>query len=257
MSIRTLIVDDEKLARTRMARLLAADSEVQVCGECRNSREAEEFLSHNQIDVVFLDIQMPGESGFDLIQKIGVRQMPVTVFVTAHDHYAIKAFEVHALDYLTKPVEEERLALTIEHVKERVASRKNGLAEEMLRTMMQTLGPALKPPATYVKRLVVPDGAKTIFLDVDKIEWIDAADYCVSIHSGQREYVLRESMKELAKMLDPTRFVRIHRSVIVNIVQIREVFREGRGESTAILMNGRRLRISPAGWQALLEAGKK
>jgi two-component system LytT family response regulator len=127
----------------------------------------------------------------------------------------------------------------------------------MLRTMMQTLGPALKPPATYVKRLVVPDGAKTIFLDVDKIEWIDAADYCVSIHSGQREYVLRESMKELAKTLDPTRFVRIHRSVIVNIVQIREVFREGRGESTAILMNGRRLRISPAGWQALLEAGKK
>jgi two-component system LytT family response regulator len=109
MSIRTLIVDDEKLARTRMARLLAADSEVQVCGECRNSREAEEFLSHNQIDVVFLDIQMPGESGFDLIQKIGVRQMPVTVFVTAHDHYAIKAFEVHALDYLTKPVEESVL----------------------------------------------------------------------------------------------------------------------------------------------------
>jgi len=123
--------------------------------------------------------------------------------------------------------------------------------------MLDTLGSTLKPPVTYMKRLVVPDGAKTIFLEVDRIEWIEAADYCVSIHSGQREYVLRESMKELAKTLDPTRFVRIHRSVIVNLAQIREVFREGQGESTAILMNGRRLRISPAGWQALLEAGKK
>jgi two-component system LytT family response regulator len=214
MSIRALIVDDEKLARTRMIRLLSVDPDMEVCGECRNSREAEEFLKASPVDVVFLDIQMPGENGFDLIRKIGVRQMPVTVFVTAHGHYAVKAFEVHALDYLTKPVEEERLALTIDHVKERIASRKNGLAEEMLRTMLERLGSALKPPVTYVKRLLVPDGAKTIFLDVEKIEWIEAADYCVSIHSGQREFILRESMKELARTLDPVRFVRIHRSSI-------------------------------------------
>jgi len=257
MSIRTLIVDDEKLARTRMIRMLSFDPDMQVCGECRNSREAEEFLKVNQVDVVFLDIQMPGESGFDLIQTIGVRQMPVTVFVTAHDHYAVKAFEVHALDYLTKPVEEERLALTIDHVKERIASRRNGLAEVTLRNMLEALGPTVRPAVTYAKRLLVPDGAKTIFLDVDKIEWIEAADYCVTIHSGQREFTLRESMKELAKILDPARFVRIHRSVIVNLAQIREVFREGRGESTAILTNGRRLRMSQTGWQAILEAGKK
>lgn len=256
MNIRALIVDDEALARTRIARLLSEDPEIEVCGECRNGREATAFLKSNSVDVVFLDIQMPGENGFDLIEKIGVRKMPLTVFVTAHNHYAIKAFEVHALDYLTKPIEEDRLSSTIERVKERVASNKKGLAEETLRSVLENLGPALKPPVTYTKRLLVPDGAKTVFLDVDKIEWIEAADYYACIHSGQKEFLVRESMKDLAATLDPMRFVRIHRSVIVNLGCIREVFREGRGEGTAILTDGRRLRMSQAGWQAVLEAGK-
>ncbi|ADV82377.1 two component transcriptional regulator, LytTR family [Terriglobus saanensis SP1PR4] len=254
--VRALIVDDEALARTRMARLLGADPEIEVCGECRNGREAASFLKSRSVDVVFLDIQMPGENGFDLIETIGVRNMPVTVFVTAHNHYAIQAFKVHALDYLTKPVEEERLTSTVERVKERLESRK-GLTELAMRSLLENLDPAKRPSPIYAKRLLLPDGGKTVFLDVDRIEWIEAADYYVCIHSGQKEFLLRESMKDLAITLDPSRFVRIHRSVIVNLEQIREVFREGRGEGTAILKNGRRLRMSQAGWQAVLEASRK
>lgn len=265
MSLRALIVDDEALARTRMNRLLSGDPEIEVSGECRNSREAYAFLSSRPVDVVFLDIQMPGENGFDLIERVGVREMPVTVFVTAHNHHAVRAFEVHALDYLTKPIEQERLASTIERVKERVrernreqasASYRNDL-EETLRSMFASLGSASQPPATYAKRLLVPDGAKTTFLDVEAIEWIEAADYYVRIHSGHKEFLLRESMKDLAATLDPSRFVRIHRSAIVNLTCVREVFREGRGDGTVILASGDRLPMSSMGWKALLVSGRK
>ena len=251
MKIRSLIVDDEVLARTRMARLLSKDPEVEVSGECRNGREAADFLAANNVDVVFLDIQMPGESGFDLIDRVSVRKMPITVFVTAHNSYALKAFEVHALDYLTKPVEEERLMSSLQRVKERIALKASGLSEETLRSLLTNLGPRVAA-AEYRNRLLLPDGAKTLLLDVDQIMWIEAADYCVSIYTGHKEYLLRESMKELAYTLDPKKFVRIHRSVIVNLSCIREVIREGRGEGTAILANGRRLRMSDSGWRAVL-----
>ncbi|MCU1321802.1 MAG: two component transcriptional regulator, LytTR family [Acidobacteriaceae bacterium] len=251
MKIRSLIVDDEVLARTRMARLLSVDPEFTVSGECRNGREAANFLKTNDVDVVFLDIQMPGESGLDLIDKVGVREMPITIFVTAHDSYALKAFEVHALDYLTKPVEEDRLRDCLQRVKEQLAFKSGGLSEETLRSLLTNMGPQAAP-AAYRNRLLLPDGVKTLLLDVDQIVCIEAADYCVSIHTGHKDYLLRESMKELASTLDPKKFVRIHRSVIVNLSCIREVIREGRGEGTAILSNGRRLRMSDSGWKAVL-----
>lgn len=251
MKVRALVVDDEALARTRMIRLLTADQNVIVCGECRNSREATRFLAANEVDVVFLDIQMPGESGFGLIEQVGITQMPITVFVTAHDHYAIKAFEVHALDYLTKPVQEERLISTMRRVKEQLAAKANGVIQEKLLSLLTN-----QSPATYPNRLLVPDGAKTFLLDVDKIEWVEAADYYVSIHAGQKEYLLRESMKEVCATLDPKKFIRIHRSIIVNLNCVREVIREGRGEGAAILSDGRRLRMSEAGWKAVLAAGR-
>ena len=263
MSLRALIVDDEALARTRMSRLLSCDPEIEISGECRNSREAYTFLSTRPVDVVFLDIQMPGENGFDLIEKIGIRKMPVTVFVTAHNHYAIRAFEVHALDYLTKPIEQERLASTIEHVKQRIRERTGeqppvsyrGDLEETLRSMLASLGFSSQT-APYTKRLLVPDGAKTTFIDVETIEWIEAADYYVRIHTGQKEFLLRESMKDLAAALAPSRFVRIHRSAIVNLACVREVFREGRGDGTVILSSGHRLPMSTMGWKALLASGR-
>ena len=256
MKIRSLIVDDEALARTRMARLLSMDPEMAVVGECRNVREAAKFLVANDVDVVFLDIQMPGDDGFGLIDKVGIAKMPITVFVTAHDSYALKAFGVHALDYLTKPVEEERLMSRLLRVKERLASRANGWSEETLRSLLTNLGPQAGP-AQYRERLLVPGGARTFFIDVETIEWIEAADYYVSIHTGSKEYLLRESMKELAETLDPKTFVRIHRSFIVNLRCIREVIREGRGDGTAILTNGRRLRMSDSGWKAILASARQ
>lgn len=227
------------------------DPEITLRGECRNSTEAAHFLNTNAVDVVFLDIQMPGESGFDLVHNVGVRKMPITVFVTAHDSYALKAFEAHALDYLTKPVDEDRLRNCLQRVKERLALKSGGLSEETLRSLLTTLGPQAVPTA-YRNRLLLPDGAKTLLLDVDQIVCIEAADYCVSIHTDHKDYLLRESMKELASTLDPKKFVRIHRSVIVNLRCIREVIREGRGEGTAILTNGRRLRMSDSGWRSIL-----
>ena len=159
------------------------------------------------VDVVFLDIQMPAEDGFDLIRKVGLGPMPITVFVTAHEHYAFKAFEVRALDYLTKPIEPDRLAKTFGRVKERLHSDKRGSTEEALRSVLVDLAPILRSSPFYAKRLFVPDGSKTVFLDVEKIEWIEAADYYVCIHSGPKEFLLRESMKDLATTLDPARFV--------------------------------------------------
>lgn len=251
MTIRSLIIDDEALARARMARLLSKYPEMVVSGECRNSREAEQFLRTNTVDVAFLDIQMPGESGFDLIHQVGVRNMPLTVFVTAHDSHALQAFEVHALDYLTKPVEVERLRDCLQRVKEQLALKASGLSEETLRSLLGSLGTQTNT-TVYRNRLLVPDGIRTALLDVDEVVWIEAANYCVSIHTGEKEYLLRESIKELASVLDPKKFVRIHRSVVVNIRCIREVIREGRGEGTAILTNGRRLRMSDSGWKAIL-----
>lgn len=264
MSLRALIVDDEALARTRMNRLLSCDPEIEISGECRNSREAYAFLNSRQVDVVFLDIQMPGENGFDLIEKIGIRKMPVTVFVTAHNDYAIRAFEVHALDYLTKPIEQERLVSTIEHVKQRVRERMreqanvgySGNFEEALRSVLASLASSSQSKVPYTKRLLVPDGAKTTFIDVETIEWVEAADYYIRIHSGQKEFLLRESMKDLAAALDPSSFVRIHRSAIVNLACVREVFREGRGDGTVILSSGHRLPMSTVGWKALLASGR-
>ena len=236
--------------------LLADDAEVDIAGECRNGREVVEALKKKRHDVLFLDIEMPGSSGFEDVEQVGAAQMPVTVFVTAHNHYALKAFEVHALDYLTKPVEPERLRSALARVKERIASREALMTQEQLKSMLAALGTGAVERKEYPKRLVVPNAAKDSFVNVDEIEWIEAADYYSCIHAGSRNLMLRETIKQLAETLDPRKFVRVHRSTIVNIDQVREILREGRSEGWVLLSNGRKLKMSKAGWQALLDATK-
>jgi two-component system LytT family response regulator len=256
MKLRTLIADDEPLARDRLRSLLSAEEEIELVGECRNGREVVEQLKTQPVDLLFLDIQMPGNTGFDVINQIGLPRMPLTVFVTAHHKYAVKAFEVHALDYLTKPVEPARLEATLVQVRERIRSRAAVLTQEAFQAVMTSLGSTVAPRIDYPKRLIIPNGAKDSFVDVGDIEWIEASDYYACLHVGARSFMLRETMKELAQTLDPKRFVRIHRSAIVNVEKVKEILRDGRSEGMVMMSGGQRLKMSKAGWQALLAANR-
>jgi two-component system LytT family response regulator len=298
MKIRALIADDEPLARERLRFLLASDTDFEIVGECRNGTEVISSLQSAQpsqpIDVLFLDIQMPGRGGFEALEAIQQIQsaQPITVFVTAHNQYAIRAFEVHALDYLTKPVEPERLRSTLIRVKDRIASnhvlQNHGRLLDVLTDLYPAqIGNGARPPDTffldmeqtgsieervnshlgnaqdrnipsrdYPKRLVIPNGQKDAVVNVNEIEWIEAADYYSCLHVGTRSFMLRATVKQLSTSLNPGQFVRIHRSVIVNMDYVCEIAREGRGEGAVILTRGQRLRMSKAGWQNLLAASR-
>jgi two-component system LytT family response regulator len=254
MKLTALIADDEPLARERLRLLLADDKEIEIAGECRNGREVIAALKQIRHDVLFLDIEMPGNNGFDVVEQFGASHMPVTVFVTAHNHYALRAFEAHALDYLTKPIEPARLKATLVRVKERVAAQAALMTQEQLKTVLAALESSAAERKEYPKRLVVPNAAKDSFVNVDDIEWIEAADYYSCLHVGPKNLMLREPIKQLAETLDPRKFVRVHRSAIVNIDHVSEILREGRSEGWVLLSNGRRLKMSKAGWHALLDA---
>src|SRR5271163_1016765 len=255
MMLKALIADDEPLARERLRFLLSQDGEIEIAGECRNGREVVAALKEKRYDVLFLDIQMPGWGGFEIMEQVGPANMPITVFVTAHNHYAVKAFEVHALDYLTKPVEPERLQAAVLRVKERIASQAALTTQEQLKSVLAALNHAA-PAREYSGRMLVPNGAKNSFVSLDDIEWIEAADYYSCLHVGNRRLMLRETIKQLADTLDPKKFVRVHRSAIVNIAHVREILREGRNEGWVLLSNGHRLKMSKAGWQSLLHASR-
>jgi two-component system LytT family response regulator len=254
MKLRALIADDEPLARERLRFLLSRESDVEIAAECRNGREVLAALkdSHSRADVLFLDIQMPGRAGFEVIDEVGPARMPITVFVTAHNHYAVRAFEVHALDYLTKPVEAERLAATLARVRERLASQKALFNQEQFKAALAAIESDRVPRRAYPTRLVIPNGVRDSVVQVADIDWIDAADYYSCLHVGTKSLMLRETIKQLADTLDPAKFVRIHRSVIVNVDRVSEICREGRSEGSVLLANGQRLRMSRAGWQSLL-----
>jgi two-component system LytT family response regulator len=256
MRLKAIIADDELLAREGLRLLLSADEEIQVIAECANGRETVMALQEQLTDVLFLDIQMPGMNGFAVIEQIGIAHMPVIVFVTAHDHYALKAFDVEALDYLTKPLEPERLQATLRRVKARIASHAAPITEEQLKSALAALNTGSAAHEKYSKRILVPNGTKDTFVIVDEIEWIEADSYYSRLHVGPKRYMLRETIKHLASTLDPKTFVRVHRSAIVNINHVREILREGQNENWLVLASGQRLKMSKAGWQSLLDVSR-
>jgi two-component system LytT family response regulator len=256
MTLKALIADDEPLARERLRMLLIGDDDIEIAGECRNGREVVAALREQPIDVLFLDIQMPATDGFEVIEQIGPARMPVTVFVSAHNHYALKAFEVQALDYLTKPVEPERLRETVARVKERIASKLALETHEQMKAVLDVLKSGAPQQRTYAKRLLVHNGTKDVLIAVADIEWIEAADYYSCLHVGGKRHMLREPIKQLAITLDPAKFVRVHRSAIVNLDHVREILREGQSEGSILLHNGQRLKMSKVGWQSLLAASR-
>ena len=256
MKLKAIIADDEVLAREGLRLLLSCDGDVDLVAECSNGREAIAALQEHKVDVLFLDIQMPGTDGFEVIEQMGISHLPVIVFITAHNEYALKAFEVEALDYLTKPLEPERLQTTLRRVRDRLASQAAPITQEQLKAALAVIVESPAGRDKHPRRILVPNGSKDIFVNVEDIEWIEADSYYACLHVGPKRYMLRETIKQLAATLDPDTFVRVHRSVIVNINYVREILREGQNEGWVILSNGERLKMSKPGWQSLLSVSR-
>jgi two-component system LytT family response regulator len=249
--LRTLIVDDEALARDTLRRLLGADGEVELVGDCAGGDDAVRRIRDSEPDIVFLDVQMPEVDGFEVLRRLGPLRVPALVFVTAYDAYALRAFEAEALDYLLKPFDDERFFRVLQRAKERVreqrAHRLAGrlVAELGAATAAPAAGPAAAPaPGTYADRLAVRQDGRIGFVRTEDVDWIEAADYCVRLHAGGRVHLLRESMRELEARLDPGRFIRIHRSALVNLARIRELEPHFHGEYVVVMQDGARLRLS-------------
>jgi two-component system, LytTR family, response regulator len=237
--IRTLIVDDEPLARERLRTLLQQESDIEIVGESADGRQALNAIGTEAPDLVFLDIQMPVLDGFGVIQSLEDRPLPAVIFVTAYDQYALRAFDVHALDYLLKPFTAKRFQKALERARAELDRGSDGKAgfEQRLINLLEDLNGEKKHP----KRLVVKSSGRVYFLKIDEIDWIEAEGNYVRLHVGVNSHLLRETMKGMEAALDPDRFIRIHRSTIVNTERIRELQPLFHGEYAVILMDGTRL----------------
>jgi two-component system LytT family response regulator len=257
--IRTIVVDDEPLARRGLMVRLAQFAQLEIIQECSSGREALEAIENTQPDLVFLDIQMPSLSGFDVIRKLDVAEhkLPLVVFVTAYDQYAIRAFEVRALDYLLKPVDEERLQQTVDRITAQfsdrvqqsqqhklidlVAEMTGEDCEDILRRLGE--GQALTGN-NYPEHIAIKESGEITRVAINAIEWVDAAGDYMCIHASGETHILRRTMKELEQELNPKRFQRIHRSAIVNLSQVEKLCSRQNGEYHLILINGQELKVS-------------
>jgi two-component system, LytTR family, response regulator len=244
--IRTLIVDDEPLARRNLRLLLEKDPQIEIIDECRNGREAVTALKNFSPELLFLDIQMPEMDGFDVLAAVGPRQIQAIIFVTAFDQYALKAFEVHALDYLLKPFDNARFQRALDKAKSQIEQRQvDHLSRKLLallddRERNHDGGPA-KP---YLSRLMVKLASRVILLKVSEIDWIEADGNYAKLHVGRKAHLLREKMHDLEAQLNPRKFVRIHRSIIVNLDRIKEMQPHTNGDYIVVLEDGAKLRLS-------------
>jgi two-component system LytT family response regulator len=236
MTIRTLIVDDEPLARERIRTLLETDVEVEIVGECGDGRSAAAAILESDPDLVFLDVQMPEMDGFAALEAVRGRSAPVVVFVTAYDEYALKAFEVHALDYLLKPFDRPRFLSALGRAKRRVrADRDGGLAEGIERMLEEVRASG---PDRWLEQLVVKSRGRIFFVRTEEIERVTAAGNYVELHVGGASHLIRGTMKGLERRLDPSRFARVHRSHIVNLRRIREIHPWFNGDYRIVLAGG-------------------
>jgi two-component system LytT family response regulator len=256
MTIRTILVDDEPLAIQGLQLRLQPHDDVEIIDTCSNGREAIRAIKTHKPDLVFLDIQMPGFDGFSVIQGLMEVEPPLFVFVTAYSDHAIRAFEAQAVDYLMKPVEEERLADTLERVRQRLTEKRGVEEAEKLKEVLAEVAPdavesveaasADDSPASnrYEKLINIKDRGQIFRVDVDSIEKIDAAGDYMCIYTGDNTLILRETMKDLEKRLDPRRFQRVHRSCIVNLDQVRQVKPHTNGECFLVLESGSQVKVS-------------
>ena len=237
---RVVVADDEPLARERLRMLLSSEPWLELVAECQNGIEAIDAIQGLAPDLVFLDVQMPGATGFEVIEAVGAENMPPVVFVTAYDQYALKAFDVRALDYLLKPFDRERFQQALSRARQRVGNSGPGELERRLLALMQDL----KQTPHRVDRFVVKSGGRVYFVRAEEIDWIESAGNYVKLHVGGETHLLRETMTAIEAQLDPEAFFRIHRCHIVNIERVRELQPSFNGEYVVFLKNGTRLTLS-------------
>ncbi len=273
MTIRALIVDDEPLGRQRIRSLLKSEPDFEIVGECGDGREALAAIREQRPDLVFLDVQMPGLDGFGVLDAVGPERMPAVIFVTAFDTYAIRAFEVHALDFLLKPFDRGRFRKAIKRARAELESRKNRDTGAKLAALLQDArgGQSIElvgkfkearltrlpedPQAgrRFLDRVVIKSAGRVFFLRADEIDWVEAAGNYLRLHAGGDTHLLRETMSNMEARLNPEKFVRIHRSTIVNLERIKELEPMFHGDYMVALQDGTKLTLSRSYRQKLQE----
>jgi two-component system, LytTR family, response regulator len=243
MKIKTLIVDDEAIARDRVRRFLKAESDVEVVGESRDGREAVGAIKSLAPDLVFLDVQMPEMDGFAALAAVGPASVPAVVFVTAYDRYALRAFEVHALDYLLKPFTQERFRQSLAHARAQITRGRQGGVDARLLALLEDIKGG-QGGRKYAERLVVKSAGRVSFVKAEDVDWIEACGNYVNLHTGGAAHLLRETLSHLEQRLDPDKFLRIHRSRLVNIDRIKELTPLFNGDYTVSLRDGTDLTLS-------------
>ena len=247
MKMRVLIADDEPWARKRIATLLKPEKDVEILKECAGGEEAIHAIIECAPDLVFLDVQMPEVDGFEVLDAIGPEHMPLVIFATAYDRYAIQAFDAQAIDYLLKPFDEERFRKALNRARRELEGKIS--SEKSLAKLLESM----RAERRYVRRLVAKSGGRVLFLKLADIDWLEATGNYVTLHSGKESHMLRTTMNSLELRLDPAQFARIHRSSIVNLDRVREMQPLFRGEQVLILKDGTRLSLGRAYRAKLLQ----
>lgn len=236
---KVLIVDDERLSRQRLRRLLALEPDCEIAGECENGNEALRALSRERPDIMFLDVQMPELDGFDVVRTIE-NSRPLIIFISAFDEYALRAFEVHAFDYLLKPFDRRRFRESLNRAKSHLARDRSEPQDDKLRALFEHFAMNRRAP----DRIAVRTNGRVVFVKIDDVDWIEASDNYVCLHCGKDTHVLRETMGQLESRLDPARFLRVHRSAIVNLDRIKELQPWFRGDYRVLLRDGTELTLT-------------
>lgn len=241
--IKTLIVDDEPLARARIRRFLASEKDVEIVGEAGDGDAAVENAKRLKPDLMFLDIQMPETAGLEVVEQLANDHMPVVIFVTAYDQYAIQAFDVHAIDYLLKPYTRERFGRALDRARKQLSKTSRTDLDERLMSLLEHAAGAEQ---RHLQRLMIKSSGRIYFIKADEVDWIGAEGNYVNLHVGRETHLLRETMSHLSTKLDPEKFVRIHRSTIVNVDRVKELQPLFSGDYVTILRDGTQLNLSRA-----------
>jgi len=238
--VRVVIADDEPLVRRGLRAFVEASPGVSLVGEARNGRDAVDIIRAQRPDVLFLDVQMPELDGFGVLQALAGEPVPVVVFVTAYDEYAIRAFDVHAVDYLLKPFDEDRFRTALARARSRLGERRADTLDQRLEAVLS----ALRAREQYADRLLVKSEGRVTVVQVEDVDWIEAADNYARVHTARGRYLVREPIKSLERKLDPRHFARVHRSAIVNLARVRELQPMFGGEYVIILSTGTKIALS-------------